>query len=137
MIFTVFGIAVLALVGFWLFGGVVLRGTGVVFVFVGLVSLVTLADPVALLMVVIGLVMWLAGHWHFALRHHEYKSALAQRIFLQLLPPRYDPTRHWGTPVVSQSVEPERGNFPEPPSRPDDSSPAEGGSGNSSSRPGI
>lgn len=81
MIFTIFGIAILAIVGFWLFGGVVLRVAGIIFVFVGLVSLVALANPVALLMVVIGLVMWLAGHWHFALRHHEYKSPLAQRIF--------------------------------------------------------
>lgn len=126
MIFTIFGIAILAIVGFWLFGGVVLRVGGIVFVFVGLVSLVTLADPAALLMVAIGLVMWLAGHWHFALRHHEYKSPLAQRIFLQVLPPRYDPTHHWGTPVVSQSPEPERGALPEPPGRPDGSSPVEG-----------
>lgn len=129
MIFTIFGIAILAIVGFWLFGGVVLRVAGIVFVFAGVVSLVTLANPVALLMVVIGLVMWLAGHWHFALRHHEYKSPLAQRIFLQVLPPRYDPTRHWGTPVVSQSPEPERDAFPEPPARPDGSSPVEGDSG--------
>lgn len=129
MIFTIFGIAILAIVGFWLFGGVVLRVAGIVFVFVGLVSLVTLANPAALLMVVIGLVMWLAGHWHFALRHHEYKSPLAQRIFLQALPPRYDPTRHWGTPIVSQSPEPERGNSPEPPARLDGSSPVEGDSG--------
>lgn len=129
MIFTIFGIAILAIVGFWLFGGVVLRVAGIVFVFVGLVSLVTLADPAALLMVVIGLVMWLAGHWHFALRHHEYKSPLAQRVFLQVLPPRYDPTRHWGTPVVSQPAEPERGAVSEPPGRPDGSSPVEGDSG--------
>lgn len=125
MIFTVFGIAILAVVGFWLFGGVVLRVAGIVFVFVGLVSLVTLADPAALLMVVIGLVMWLAGHWHFALRHHEYKSPLAQRVFLQVLPPRYDPTRRWDTPVVSQSPEPERGSLPGSSSHPDGSSPVE------------
>lgn len=83
----VFGIAILAIVGFWLFGGVVLRVAGIVFVFAGLLTLVTLADPVALLMVVIGLVMWLAGHWHFALRHHEYKSPLAQRIFSRFCRP--------------------------------------------------
>jgi hypothetical protein len=101
MIFTIFAIAILAMVGFWLFGGVVLRVGGIVFVFAGLVSLVALANPAALLMVVIGLFMWLAGHWHFALRHHEYKSPLAQRIFLQVLPPRYDPTRHWGIPMAT------------------------------------
>lgn len=65
MIISVIGIAILAIIGFWLFGGVVLRVVGAVFVLVGLISLITLADPTALLMVVIGLVMWLAGHWHF------------------------------------------------------------------------
>jgi hypothetical protein len=107
MTISVVGIAIIALVGFWLFGGVILRVVGAVFVFVGLISLVMLANPAALLMVVIGLVMWLAGHWHFALRHHEYKSPLAQRIFLQILPPRYDPTRHWGSPVVTEAAEPD------------------------------
>lgn len=105
MAISVIAIAILAIVGFWLFGGVVLRVVGALFVFVGLISLITLANPAALLMVVIGLVMWLAGHWHFALRHHEYKSPLAQRIFLQVLPPRYDPTRHWGAPVVTEASE--------------------------------
>jgi predicted membrane channel-forming protein YqfA (hemolysin III family) len=115
MTISVIGIAILAIIGFWLFGGAVLRVVGAVFVLVGLISLITLADPTALLMVVIGLVMWLAGHWHFALRHHEYKSPLAQRIFLQVLPPRYDPTRHWGAPVVSEMTEPaERRVEPEP-----------------------
>lgn len=114
MIFTVIGVAALAVVGFWLFGGVVLRVAGIVFVFAGLITLITQANPVALFMVVIGLAMWLAGHWHFALRHHEYKSPLAQRIFLQVLPPRYDPTRHWGTPVVAEPREPEQGSVPEP-----------------------
>ena len=100
MALTVIGIAILAVGGFWIFGGVVLRVVGALFAFVGVVSLVTLANPAALFMVVLGLVMWLAGHWHFALRHHEYKSPMARRVFLQVLPPRYDPTRHWGTPVA-------------------------------------
>jgi apolipoprotein N-acyltransferase len=129
MIFTVFGIAILAIVGFWLFGGVVLRVAGIVFVFAGLFSLVTLANPAALLMVVIGLAMWLAGHWHFALRHHEYKSPLARRIFLQVLPPRYDPTRHWGTQVVSRPPDPERSALPEPSAYPDGSRPRDSLSG--------
>lgn len=119
MTVTVIGIAILAIVGFWLFGGVVLRVAGAVFVFVGLISLVTLANPAALLMVAIGLVMWLVGHWHFALRHHEYKSPLAQRIFLQVLPPRYDPTRNWATPIVSEVPEAERGTAPDQPAHRD------------------
>jgi hypothetical protein len=102
MILTVIGIAIIAVVGFWIFGGVFLRAGGVIFAFVGAISLITLGDPVALFMVVLGFAMWLAGHWHFALRHHEYKSPLARRVFLQVLPPRYDPTRRWATPVVSE-----------------------------------
>ena len=119
MAVTAIGIAILAIIGFWFFGGVVLRVVGAVFVFVGLVSLVTLGSLAALLMVAIGLVMWLAGHWHFALRHHEYKSALAERIFLQVLPPRFDPTRRWGTPVITEAAEPDPrlDAAPDPPAR--------------------
>ena len=29
----------------------------------------------------LGVILWLAGPWHFALRHHAYKSPLAQRAF--------------------------------------------------------
>lgn len=100
MALTVIGIAIIAVIGFWTLGGVFLRVVGVVFAFAGTVALITLQDPVALFMLVLGFVMWLAGHWHFALRHHEYRSPLAQRIFLQVLPPRYDPTRSWGVPVA-------------------------------------
>jgi len=39
MVFTVVGIAALAIIGFWLFGGVVLRVAGIVFVFAGLITL--------------------------------------------------------------------------------------------------
>lgn len=99
MVLSIIGIAILVLGGFWLFGGIFLRVVGVIFVIVGVVNLLTLGNPIALFMIVLGFVMWLAGHWHFALRHHEYKSPLARRIFLQVLPPRYDPTRHWGAPV--------------------------------------
>lgn len=104
MTLTLIGIVILAIIGLWIFGGVFLRVAGIFFALVGAISLITLGDPVALFMVVLGFAMWLAGHWHFAWRYHEYKSPLAQRIFLQVLPPRYDPTRHWGTPVVSAEV---------------------------------
>lgn len=86
MTITVVGISVLAAVGLWFLGGVFLRVGGAILAFVGVVSLATLANPAALLLVVLGFGMWLAGHWHFALRHHEYKSPLAQRIFLQVCP---------------------------------------------------
>lgn len=103
---TVIGIAIIAAVGLWILGGVFLRVGGVILAFVGAVSLITLGDPFALFLILIGLVLWLAGHWHFAMRHHEYKSPLAQRIFLQVLPPRYDPTRRWAMPVVPEDPGP-------------------------------
>jgi hypothetical protein len=103
MILTVIGIVILAAIGVWIFGGVFLRVGGIIFAFVGAISLITLGDPIALFMVVLGLVLWLSGHWHYAVRYHEYKSPLAQRIFLQVLPPRYDPTRRWASPVVSEN----------------------------------
>ncbi len=102
MALTVIGIAIIAVIGFWILGGIFLRAAGIVFAFAGVVAMIALHDPVALFMLVLGFVMWLAGHWHFALRHHEYKSPLAGRIFLQVLPPRYDPTRGWGVPMASE-----------------------------------
>ena len=102
MALTVIGIAIIAVIGFWILGGIFLRAGGIVFAFAGVVALITLHDPVALFMLVLGFVMWLAGHWHFTLRHHAYKSPLAQRIFLQVLPARYDPTRGWGVPIAPQ-----------------------------------
>jgi hypothetical protein len=100
MTLTAIGITILAIGGFWLFGGVVLRVVGAIFIIVGALSLVTVGELAAFFMVVLGLLMWLAGHWHFALRHHEYKSPLAERIFQQLLPERLDPTRGWAVHTV-------------------------------------
>ena len=50
----------------------------------------------AVLVALAGAVTWLAGHWLFAFRHHVYRSALAQRVFLTVLPARMDPTRNSG-----------------------------------------
>jgi type IV secretory pathway TrbD component len=102
MVFSVVGIAILAAGGFWLFGGVVLRVGGIFLAGLGAVSLALMGEPIALFLVAFGFVMWLVGHWHFAYRHHVYKSPLARRIFLEVLPPRYDPTRNWGVPVAPQ-----------------------------------
>ena len=100
MIVTVIGIAVVALVGFWLFGGFVLRVGGLITALAGVFGLVLSGNASGIVLLAIGLAMWLAGHWHFALRHHEYKSPLARRVFCQLLPQRLNPARAWGVPVV-------------------------------------
>ncbi|MGD9734237.1 MAG: hypothetical protein AB7V58_01320 [Solirubrobacterales bacterium] len=96
---TTLGIAIAVAIGFWLFGGIVLRVGGALIALAGLFGLAMNGDVNGLLVLVIGLLLWLAGHWHFALRHHEYKSPLAERVF-QMLPERLDPTRHWGVRVA-------------------------------------
>lgn len=88
-------------------GGVFLRVGGALFFLLGVIGLIALGDIFGIFIALIGAASWLAGHWHFALRHHEYKSPLAERIFMQVLPPRYDPTRQWSVPVVSPPAEAE------------------------------
>ncbi len=106
---TVLGIAILAVAAFWFMGGVFLRVGGALFFLVGVISLIALGNAFGIFIVLIGAASWLAGHWHFALRHHEYKSPLAERIFMQVLPPRYDPTRRWSVPVSpAAEAEPSR-----------------------------
>jgi len=105
-VLTLIGIAIVVAVGLWLLGGVFLRPAGIFFAAIGVVSLIGLGDPNALLLVAIGLGAWLAGHWHYAVRNHAYKSPLARRIFLQVLPPRFDPTRDWGIPVIPETSMP-------------------------------
>ena len=93
----------LVLLEFWVLAGVVLRLVGWALVLLALFGLVLppAGDAgAAAMLLLVGAVSWLAGHWHFALRYHTYKSPLAQRVFLQLLPRRLDPTRNWGIPVI-------------------------------------
>ncbi len=78
-----------------------LRIGGLLLAASGLLSTAVTGSPSTALLTVIGAIAWLAGHWLFALRHHYYASSLAQRIFLQIMPPRLDPTRAWGIPNVS------------------------------------
>lgn len=100
MLATIIGSAILVFIAGWVFGGVLLRIVGALLVLAGAISLVITSEPAAALLVLaIGAVMWLAGHWHYAMRHHEYASPLAQRLFQQALPQRLDPTRGWSLPV--------------------------------------
>lgn len=106
MLAVILGLAVLVFIAGWVFGGVLLRTLGLVLLVLGAVGLVVTQDAAAALVLVIGVVMWLAGHWHYAMRHHEYASQLAQRLFQQALPTRLDPTRGWSLPThVDQTAE--------------------------------
>jgi hypothetical protein len=77
-----------------------LRAGGVVVAIFGVLVLAVDHSLAGIILLAIGVLLWLGGHWHYALGPHEYKSPLAQRIFQQLLPHRLDPTRGWGWPVT-------------------------------------
>jgi metal-dependent HD superfamily phosphatase/phosphodiesterase len=87
----------------WKIGSVVLRVTGALIVVAGLAGIATDGSGgllLASLVVLLGTVLWLAGHWLFAFRHHVYRSPLAQQIFLRALPRWLDPTRNWGVHAI-------------------------------------
>jgi hypothetical protein len=106
---TALGLALLSLIGFWLFGGLLLRIGGTILALGGVAGLALTGDPEALLCVAIGVALWLTGHWHYALRHHEYKSPLARYVFCRWAPARLDPTRGWAVAVSEEAVQPETG----------------------------
>lgn len=90
---------VLIALGVWIFGSFALRFGGLLLFVLGLFGLAQ-GTPASLLIVLLGGVAWLAGHWLFAYKHHLYKSAIAQRVFQQTFLDRLDPTRGWGIPTV-------------------------------------
>lgn len=95
-----FGIAALGgLAALWLLGGVLLRIGGLLLVLAGGVGVGLEHNANGLLVLAIGAVLWLAGHWHYALRHHEYKSPLAGYVLMGWAPAWLDPTRGWAIPI--------------------------------------
>ncbi|MCW2995250.1 MAG: hypothetical protein JWQ18_2745 [Conexibacter sp.] len=90
----VLALLTVVLVVIWLAAGIVLRLGGIGVAAVGLLFAL-LRHPIGLLIAPLGGVLWAAGHWHYALRHHTYKSPLARRLFIDLLPDWADPTRGW------------------------------------------
>lgn len=108
MILAAIGIAIVAIVGFWIAGGLLLRLGGTIVAVLGALVLAIDSNLAGIILLGIGLALWLTGHWHYALRHHEYKSPLARRIFLQLLPGRLDPTRDWAWPVANTGPDGQR-----------------------------
>lgn len=97
---TTIAVLVLASVGLWVFGGVVLRLGGLLLFLSAAVGLALGADAGgALLVGALGALLWAAGHWLFAFRHQEFKSPLARRLFARL-PAPLDPTRSWAVRVA-------------------------------------
>lgn len=102
MIVSALGILALAALLGWTLGGIVLRLAGLTLVLAGLLGVAMLGNPSAVLVLAAGAVLWLGGHWHYALRHQEYKSPLARHLFCRWLPARLDPTRCWTSAVVDE-----------------------------------
>lgn len=94
-----FGLLVAIAVGVWLVGSFALRIGGLLLFLLGL-YLLTEGKAGALLIVVLGGIAWLGGHWLFAFKYHVFKSAIAQRIFQQTPLWRMDPTRGWAVPTT-------------------------------------
>lgn len=99
---------IVGLLAFWLLGGIVARLGGLLFVLAGTAGLALNPNAGAVLLIGMGALMWLLGHWHFAMRHHEYKSPLARYVFCRWGPAWLDPTRNWALAVEPQRRDRER-----------------------------
>lgn len=96
-----FGVTILGgLLALWLLGGVLLRIGGLFLILAGSFGVGLQHNASGVLVLAIGALLWLAGHWHYALRHHEYKSPLAGYVFLRWAPAWLDPTRDWAIPII-------------------------------------
>lgn len=100
MILIVLFIAAIGLLIAWLVGGALLRLGGLILALAGVCGLAILGDENGILVLLVGAFLWLAGHWHYALRHQEYKSPLA-RYICRWAPAWLDPTRNWAVAVES------------------------------------
>lgn len=105
-------LVILGLMLAWLFGGLLLRLGGLFLMVVMLFALVSGADDglqagttYAVLWLGAGALMWLAGHWHFAFRRGQPKSALADELFCRL-PAGLDPLGRCRVPQAGAGYRP-------------------------------
>ena len=98
---------IVGLLAFWLLGGIAARLGGLLLVFAGIADLALAPNASALLLIATGPVVWFVGHWHFALRHQEYKSPLARYVLCRWAPNWADPTRPWAVAVAPERGRPE------------------------------
>src|SRR5215218_6663882 len=92
------GFLILGALALWFLGGLVLRLGGLL-IFVAGAAGVARGNAGGILVATLGALGWLAGHWHYALRHQEYKSPLARHLFSRRPLAWLDPTRDWSVPV--------------------------------------
>lgn len=100
MSLNLLGAAILGLAGLWFFGGFLLRAGGLLLVLAGAFGLAIGSGGGGIPVIGLGSLAWLAGHWFFALRHQEYKSPLARRLFSRRPLAWLDPTRSWGVAAL-------------------------------------
>lgn len=81
MILSALGTTIIALALAWLLGGLVLRVGGALIALAGVLGLATTGDANGPFLLLAGLAAWFAGHWHYALRHQEFKAPLARVLF--------------------------------------------------------
>lgn len=106
---TLIGLGALGLLLAWLLGGILLRLGGLALALGGSLGLVVFGNLVGLLVAAIGALLWLAGHWHYALRHQEFKSPLARQVFSRWAPTWLDPTRDWAVAVEEHRLRRDEG----------------------------
>ncbi len=92
------GVLILSALSLWFLGGFVLRLVGLLIFVAGAVGVAS-GNASGILVAVLGGLGRLAGHWHYALRHQEYKSPLARHLFSRRPLAWLDPTRDWSVPV--------------------------------------
>jgi hypothetical protein len=63
------GTAIIAMLGFWLLGGILLRLGGTLFILAGALALATTGNADGLGVVALGAALRLVGHWHYQMRH--------------------------------------------------------------------
>lgn len=105
MILVDLAIVALALLFIWVLGGLLLRIGGLILALGGAAAVALSGNANGVLVFAIGALLWLAGHWHYALRHHEYKSPLARYVFCRWSPSWLDPTRHWAVGVMPDRLD--------------------------------
>ena len=93
MILVDLAFVALGLVAIWVFGGVLLRLSGIVLALGGAGLVALSGNANGILVFAIGGALWLAGQWLYALRHGQYKSPLADFLFYRCAPAWLDPTR--------------------------------------------
>jgi hypothetical protein len=74
------GVAILAVAGIWLFGGLLARWASALLVVAGSVGIASTGNANGFLLVALGIALWLVGHLLYRMRRGVWKSALAERV---------------------------------------------------------